>query len=131
MAVSSVTFAGQSQNASGSAAIAASEALHQHQETTASPVRLGAYSKNDAPATQRPPSLSDDQVHAAAQTIGEALGIINQGLRVRIDESTNRVITQIINRDTNEIIRQIPSEELLDVAKRLRELVGVLFDVEI
>jgi len=84
------------------------------------------------PASKRgAPELSNEQIRNAAQTIGEALGLINSGLHVTIDESTNRVVTQIINRDTQEVIRQVPPQEMIDLAKRLRELVGVLFDKEI
>lgn len=84
-----------------------------------------------SPAIGRKPELTDTQVREAATTIGEAIGIIHRGLRVQIDESTNQVITQIINTDTNEVIRQVPAQELVELAHKLRELVGVLFDTEI
>jgi uncharacterized FlaG/YvyC family protein len=77
------------------------------------------------------PELSNEQVRDAAKTIGEALGLINRGVHVTIDESTKQVVTQIVNRDTQEVIRQVPPQEMIDLAKRLRELVGVLFDKEI
>lgn len=48
-------------------------------------------------------------------------------IRLRIDEETNRVIAQIVD-ENNELVRQIPPEEVLRVAEQTRQLLGLLFD---
>lgn len=55
---------------------------------------------------------------------------LNSDVRLHVDDNTGRVIAQIIDCDTREIIRQIPPEELLHMAARLNDLVGLLFDAE-
>lgn len=52
------------------------------------------------------------------------------GLRLRIEESTNRVIAEIVN-ENNEVIKQLPPEEALRAAARFREAVGLIFDQQI
>ncbi len=47
--------------------------------------------------------------------------------RLRIDKSSNRVIAQMVN-ENNEVVKQIPPEELLRIAARFRDLQGLLFD---
>ncbi len=37
---------------------------------------------------------------------------------------------KIIDSETEEIIRQIPSEEILKIASKMQEVIGVLFDKE-
>jgi flagellar protein FlaG len=74
---------------------------------------------------------SNEQLREIAGAFGEAVGLINKGVRVKIDESSHRVITQIVDRDTDEVIRQIPPDELLEVSRRLRAFVGTLLDLEI
>ena len=49
------------------------------------------------------------------------------GTRMRIDAATRRIVAQIMNQN-NEVIKQIPPEELLKIAARFRELQGILFD---
>ncbi|MEN3184051.1 MAG: flagellar protein FlaG [Atribacterota bacterium] len=58
-------------------------------------------------------------------TIMEALSI---EARFSIHEPTHTVIVTLVNRDTGEIIRQIPPEKLLDMVARFRELVGLFVD---
>jgi uncharacterized FlaG/YvyC family protein len=49
------------------------------------------------------------------------------GTRLEIDDRTERVIAQILNKD-REVIKQIPPEEKLDMIVRIRETQGLLFD---
>lgn len=45
-----------------------------------------------------------------------------------IDRDLNMIIIKIKNTETGEIIRQIPPEVAVRIAKNLQELIGVLFD---
>ncbi|MFP4501631.1 MAG: flagellar protein FlaG [Candidatus Hydrogenedentota bacterium] len=47
--------------------------------------------------------------------------------RFRVDKATRRIVVQLID-DNNEIIKQVPPQELLDIAARFRRLRGLLFD---
>ncbi len=43
----------------------------------------------------------------------------------------DQVIVEITDRETGELIRQIPSEELLSIREKMAELTGLLFDQRI
>jgi flagellar protein FlaG len=47
------------------------------------------------------------------------------------EELDNQVIVEIRDRKTGELIRQIPSEELLSIREKMAELTGLLFDQRI
>lgn len=47
--------------------------------------------------------------------------------KVVYDKKYETLVVQVIRKDTMEIIKQIPPEELLELSKRLQELVGILF----
>ncbi|MDA0189672.1 MAG: flagellar protein FlaG, partial [Proteobacteria bacterium] len=47
-------------------------------------------------------------------------------IQFSIDEDTGTTVVKIIDRTTDEVIRQIPSEEMLDIAKALDRLQGLL-----
>ena len=37
-------------------------------------------------------------------------------------------MVKVVNKETEELIREIPSEEILNLAARLDEMVGMIFD---
>jgi flagellar protein FlaG len=45
-----------------------------------------------------------------------------------VDETTEDVVVQVVERDTEKVIRQIPPEEVLRMRGRLQEFLGVFFD---
>ncbi len=47
--------------------------------------------------------------------------------RLRVDPGTERIIAEIVNED-NEVVKQVPPEELLELAKTSRAIQGLLFD---
>jgi uncharacterized FlaG/YvyC family protein len=49
------------------------------------------------------------------------------GTRLRIDRDSKRIIVQIVN-GANEVIKQIPPEDLLRIASKVRQIQGLLFD---
>ncbi len=49
-------------------------------------------------------------------------------LDFQVDEPTNRVVVKVINRDTGDVIREVPSEAILRVSKNIEALKGILFD---
>lgn len=61
----------------------------------------------------------------AMQELVDVLKTTTIGLRFEIDEKTHRVITQVIDKDTGEIIRQLPSEEVLRFARAIDKLQGL------
>ena len=49
-------------------------------------------------------------------------------LDFQVDKPTNRVVVKVINRDTGDVIREVPSEAILRVSKNIEALKGILFD---
>ena len=67
--------------------------------------------------------------------LGELVGQIqnyledlNIKLSFKLHEETGDVVVTVINKDTGEVIRQIPPEELLELREKLEELTGVLLN---
>ncbi|MBZ5488557.1 flagellar protein FlaG [Halomonas aquamarina] len=52
------------------------------------------------------------------------------GLEFEVSEQSSRVITRVVDRESGEVIRQIPAEEVLQLAERLEELQGRLISLE-
>jgi flagellar protein FlaG len=54
--------------------------------------------------------------------------IHNIALQFSVHDSTGRTMVKVINKDTEKTIREIPPEKVLDIAAKLDEMLGMLFD---
>jgi flagellar protein FlaG len=73
-------------------------------------------------------SLKPDELRAVLESVGEAVESLNPNVQFRVDDSTGQLLTQIVDRDTGQVVRQIPTEEAVRALSRLNEFVGLLFD---
>nr|CRH07716.1 putative Flagellar protein FlaG-like protein [Candidatus Magnetococcus massalia] len=50
--------------------------------------------------------------------------------RFSVDKDSERLVVRVVNRDTDEVVRQIPNEEMLSLSRRMRQLRGILLDAK-
>ncbi|MES2052877.1 MAG: flagellar protein FlaG, partial [Pseudomonadota bacterium] len=48
------------------------------------------------------------------------------GLEFEVDEDTDKMVVKVIDKETGETIRQMPSEEVIRIAKVLGKMQGML-----
>jgi flagellar protein FlaG len=70
------------------------------------------------------PSL--DEVKRAVQAINKVLQASSQGVEFSIDQQSGRTIIKVVDQNTKEIIRQMPSLEALEIAQALDKAQGLL-----
>jgi hypothetical protein len=66
-------------------------------------------------------------VERAVQRLNELMRENQRSLRFQIDEISGRTVITVLDAITNEVVRQIPSPEWLEVVRRL-EQAGTLID---
>ena len=54
--------------------------------------------------------------------------MVNSEAVFGIHEKTNRVTIKIIDKDTREVIKEVPPEKTLDMIAKVWELAGILID---
>lgn len=98
----------------------------------AKPSVIGREALGDSglPQNSAPPEeiLTPEKLRDVLKFANEALEGAENSLRFRIDESIDRPVVSVVDKDTGDIIRQLPSEELLRIAKSIETMKGVLFD---
>lgn len=52
-------------------------------------------------------------------------------LKFNVHEKLSRVFVQVISKDTDEVVREIPSEKFLDMMASMLEFVGLLIDKKV
>ena len=75
--------------------------------------------KTTQPTTDVDPAALQDAVEKLSEFLTT---VSNNSLKISIDNDLSRVVLQVVNRENDETIRQIPSEEVLDLMKRMRDL---------
>src|SRR5687768_7652483 len=75
-------------------------------------------------ATQVPPT--EAEVQAAVTQINQVLRAQNNSLQFEIDKASGKTIVRVIDEDTNEVIRQFPSAEVLAIARAIPPISGTL-----
>lgn len=70
---------------------------------------------------------SEEQIKQAVQKIQETVDNLAHNLRFSIDEDTGRTIIKVMDAHTEEVIRQIPTKEAIEIARTLDRVQGLLF----
>lgn len=65
-----------------------------------------------------------DTLKSAAVAGNSLLQSLNRNLEFKVDESTKKVVIKIVDNQTGETVRQIPSEDMLAFIKKMQELDG-------
>lgn len=72
-------------------------------------------------------STSAAEVRAAADKINKTLRtLLSSNLEFSVDQDSGQTIVRIVDVETKDVIRQIPNEEALAIAKSLGQVQGLL-----
>lgn len=66
-------------------------------------------------------------VDDAVARINDFVQVVQRDLRFSVDDTTGRTVVKVIDAETDQMVRQIPADEILAIAENLQELQGVLF----
>jgi flagellar protein FlaG len=73
--------------------------------------------------------LSPGEAKEMVEDLNEHMDTLQTHLGFSIREDLDRqVVVEIKNRKTDELIKQIPSEELLKIMENMKELTGIIFN---
>jgi flagellar protein FlaG len=67
-----------------------------------------------------------EELQTAVEKIQEFIRKTASDIEFSIDDDSGRTVVKVIDRETKDIIRQIPSQEMLDLAQALDKLQGLL-----
>ncbi|AGI40482.1 flagellar protein FlaG [Thermoclostridium stercorarium] len=80
------------------------------------------------PAGENNIDISEKMLIKTIEKANEKLVIANRALEFSIHEKTKEIIVKVIDVETKEVIREIPSEKILDLIANILELAGILVD---
>ena len=86
-----------------------------------------AEAPRERPVEQREP-VSRAELERLVDEVNSDLAVLNEKLGFQVHEGTGQIVVQIVDRDSGEIVRESPPREFLDLAVRMREMVGLFLD---
>jgi len=100
----------------------------------------GGASSGLVPGVSRPSPISEgvaqierrssENIQAAARTIDSFVRDMGRSLDFRVDSSSGKQIVRVSNPQTGEVVRQIPNEEAVQIARSLNYLQSVLVSIK-
>lgn len=78
-------------------------------------------------ATAQSSAIDRDTLQGAVERVQKAVETLSSaGIQFTIDQDFNRMVVQVVDTSTKEVIRQIPAREMLEIAQALDKLQGLL-----
>lgn len=102
--------------------VAATATAAAFKDKTTAALTSGAVQQPDA-------STAQNQVGQALQSINKALQALSSNLEFSVDADSKRTIVKVVDQQTKEIIRQMPSTEAIEISKALDKLQGMLISL--
>jgi flagellar protein FlaG len=67
-------------------------------------------------------ALAKEQLDGAVSQMRDFAQMLNRELQFDVDEDLGRTVVRVLDKESGDLIRQIPSDEILALAKQMKEL---------
>jgi flagellar protein FlaG len=85
---------------------------------------------SQASSANQATQMSVEEVEAAVEKLNEFMETGQHNLNFSVDKDTENLVVKVMDKSTQEVIRQFPSEETLKLAKHIEGMLGLIFNEE-
>lgn len=82
------------------------------------------------PPVDQSPEVDRERLEEAVERANGLVSSPQRGLKFSVDENTDVPVISVFDKDTDTLVRQIPSDVVLNLIERLDEVSGLLFQDE-
>jgi flagellar protein FlaG len=76
---------------------------------------------NPVPGVNQPKPINSEELNQAVSKLNEYVQNIQRDLEFSVDDDVGKIVIKVIDSESKELIRQIPPETVLEVAKSLKD----------
>lgn len=73
-------------------------------------------------------AVGEEELIKAIEKANKAIQGINTTFEFKIHEATKQIMVKVLNKETGEVVREIPNEKILDMVASLWEKAGIIID---
>ena len=127
MSIQSINNASMSMQPMSAAPVRDAQTARNQTESTASiETRSENIQQNGNAQEQAQRVPSAGELQKALEEVEKAVAPMAQSLQFSLDKDSGRTVVKVMDTDTNEVIRQIPSEEVLAISEAVDKRKGLL-----
>lgn len=91
--------------------------------------KSGTYSESSS--EDKKSILTTEELKKVAQQLQDFVSEMNKGLEFSVHEDSGRDVIKVIDKNSGDLVKQYPSEEVLDIVSKLAEATGSLVDYKV
>ncbi|MFW6386521.1 MAG: flagellar protein FlaG [Bacillota bacterium] len=80
---------------------------------------------------QFPADEKKEELEEVIEELNDITGLLDRKLGFELHEKTETLMTQIIDIETEDVIKEMPPHEMLDMAAKISEMVGLIIDEKV
>ena len=108
--------------------VAASVQSTASQQVKPEPVDTKAVQQQAQESAKKAQEMTAEEVQAVVDKLNEFMAHGQRNLNFSVDKDTENVVVKVMDTQTQEVIRQFPSEETLKLAKHIEGMLGLIFN---
>lgn len=74
---------------------------------------------------------NSEMVEENVSRLNDMVQSIQRDLQFSVDDTSGKTVVTVLDTKTNEVIRQIPTEQVLALSENIENLKGILFSAEV
>lgn len=75
--------------------------------------------------------IQGEDLEKVVKSLNDFLQPVNTHLKFELHEDLNEYYVTVVDNQTNEVLKEIPSKKLLDIYAKMADYMGILFDKKI
>ncbi|MEL0640306.1 flagellar protein FlaG [Pseudoalteromonas aliena] len=75
--------------------------------------------------------LNSPDLEKVAQQLQTFMNDMNKGLEFHVDEDSGRNVIKVVDKESGDLVKQYPSEEVLEIVSNLAKATGALVDFKV
>lgn len=103
--------------------VAVRTAVVRNQQAATQAVQVGSQAVQATGQTE-----AGQQLKTATDKVSKLVNLYQSELEFTVDEESGTNVVKVLDKESKEVIRQMPSEEMLRIAKSIDQIVGVLLN---
>jgi flagellar protein FlaG len=77
---------------------------------------------SDAEKEEKKPSATEKDIDTAVTDLNSSIQSVQRNLKFSVDKELDKIVINVTDKKTEEVVRQIPSEDFLELARNLQDM---------
>ena len=96
--------------------------------STAKPTNKTPEPKPEETERTEPKQLTNQDLQELTEDLNEHIRLFNTKVSFTVDDDTGQTVIHIRDTETDEVLREVPAEDMLKLAAKLSEVIGIIVD---